>query len=165
MKILCMLAVLLMLCGCNAQETFETVSDWYYEPAISAGLMQVKLPEGVSVPTSTHDGGSIYLCDGYTVCMQVLEAGDLDKTLRVVSGFSSDRLQLIQTRQQGMKRYDFVWVAAGEGTDQLCRGAVLDDGDFHYTLCVMADAGESESYQKTWEEIFASFGLAQTEKT
>ncbi len=163
MKLLCILTAVLMLCGCAAQETFETVSDWYYEPAISPGIVQVKLPENASAPTSTSDGGSIYLCDGYTVCLQILEAGDLEKSLRAVSGFSAEQLQLLQTQQQGMKRYDFVWAAAGEGVDQVCRGTILDDGNFHYTLSAMANADETEACRDVWEAMFSSFGLMAEE--
>lgn len=165
MKIVCILLMLVLLTGCGAQETFETIADWYYEPAVSAGVIRITLPQEAAVLASMDDGGSIYLCDGYSLCMQTLESGDLEQTLRTVSGFSSDRLQLVQTEQRGVKRYDFVWAAAGEGTDQLCRGAILDDGNFHYTLCVMSDADKTGDYVEIWDEIFSSFTLAPVEQT
>lgn len=165
MKIVCVVLMLALLTGCGAQETFETVADWYYEPVISAGTVRLSLPQDAAVLASLDDGGSIYLCEGYSLCMQTLEAGDLDRTLRTVSGFSADRLRLMQTQQQGVTRYDFVWAAAGEGTDQLCRGAILDDGSFHYTLCVMSDADKTEDYAQIWDQIFSSFTLEPVEQT
>lgn len=165
MKIVYVSLLLALLSGCAAQETFETISDWYYEPVISAGMVRVSLPQNAAVLASHDDGASIYLCDGYTLCMQTMQSGDLDRTLRAVSGFSSDRLQLMQTEQQGVKRYDFVWAAAGEGSDQLCRGAVLDDGNYHYTLCVMSDADKTGDYLEIWDGIFSSFTLNSVEKT
>ena len=163
MKVLCVLLALLLFSGCAARETFETVSDWYYEPAISAGMIQVSLPGDAAVLASSDDGGSVYLCEGYILCLQTLTSGDLDKTLRMVTGFGANRLQLIQTNQSGITRYDFVWAAAGEDGDQLCRGAILDDGNFHYTLSVMSDADEAEDYIEIWDKIFASFSQKQTE--
>lgn len=159
MKMLCVLLVLLLFSGCAAQETFETVSDWYYEPAISEGVICLTLPQEAAVLASRDDGGSIYLCDGYTLCVQTLEAGDLERTMRAVSGFSTERLQPIKTEHQNVIRYDFVWAAAGEAGDQLCRGAILDDGNFHYTLAVMSNADKSGDLFETWDEIFSSFGL------
>ena len=159
MKIVCILLMLALLTGCGAQETFETIADWYYEPVVSAGVIRVTLPQEAAVLASMDDGGSIYLCEGYSICMQTLASGDLERTLKTVTGFHSDRLQLIQTEQKNVKRYDFVWVAAGEGGDQLCRGAILDDGAFHYTLCVMSDADETGNYAETWDAIFSSFVL------
>lgn len=161
MKWLCVLLVLLLFSGCAAQETFETVSDWYYEPVISAGAIRLSLPEDAAVLASRDDGGSIYLCEGYTLCLQTLEAGDLNKTLRAVSGFGDDQLRCIQTQQAGVTRYDFVWAAAGETGDQLCRGAILDDGYFHYTLSVMSDADRFGDLSDTWDRIFSSFSISE----
>ena len=163
MKVLCVLLVLLLFSGCAVRETFETVSDWYYEPVISASAIQVSLPGDAAVLASMDDSGSIYLCEGYTLCLQTFSSGDLDKTLRTVTGFGADRLQLIRTEQAGLKRYDFVWAAAGENGDQLCRGAILDDGNFHYTLSVMSDADKAGDFGEIWDGIFDSFSKKKPE--
>lgn len=162
MKKLYVLALLVFLTGCASEQTFETVEDWYYTPAISQGVLSVSLPEDAAVQTHS-ESGSIYLCDGYSICLQTLEAGDLDATLRSISGFSSEQLQIIQTRQQELKRYDFVWAAAGEAGDTVCRAAILDDGYFHYTLSVSADAAQAEGLESCWQELFASFTLGSAD--
>lgn len=159
MKIVVALLCLLLLTGCTAQETFETVGDWYYEPAISEGVISLSIPEQAAV-TASGSEGTVYLCEGYTVCLQTLQAGDLDRTLQSVSGFSKEQLQLVSTQPDGVIRYDFVWAAAGEGGDQLCRGAILDDGAYHYVLTVMAEAAEAKQCAQTWNALFASFSVS-----
>lgn len=158
MKKLLFLMLALLLGGCASRETFETVEDWYYTPAVSAAAVRVELPEDAAVATQS-DGGSLYLCDGYSLCLQTLEGGDLNRTLQTVTGFPIEKLQLLGTATEDTKRYDFVWAAAGEGGDQLCRGAVLDDGSYHYTLCVIAQAEEAGKLEACWQEIFRSFTL------
>ena len=154
------MGLLLLLTGCAAQETFETVEDWYYEPVISAGAVTMSLPKGAAAAALTHsDGSSIYLCEGFTLCLQTLPGGDLNATLRSVSGFTKEQLEPMQTAVSGVKRYDFVWAAAGEGGDQLCRGALLDDGNYHYVLTVMADADTAPGLEESWRSIFSSFSL------
>lgn len=160
MKKICVCLLMgLLLTGCAARQTFETVEDWYYESAVSAGVIRVDIPEGAAAAAFGSDAGSIYLCDGYTLCLQTFPGGDLEATLQSVSGFSRDRLELIQTSRQGMQRYDFVWAAAGEGGDQLGRASVLDDGHHHYVLSVMAPAESAGEYEQIWQGIFASFSL------
>lgn len=161
MKKIYVLALLLFLTGCASSQTFETVEDWYYTPAISQGILSVALPEDAAVQTHS-ESGSIYLCDGYSICLQTFQAGDLDATVKSVSGFSKDRLELLQTRQQELKRYDFVWAAAGEAGDVVCRAAILDDGYFHYTLSVAAEASEAEELESCWQELFASFTVGSS---
>lgn len=158
MKKYVLLMFILALTGCTAKETFETVEDWYYTPAVSAAAIRVEVPEDAAVATQS-DGGSLYLCDGYSLCMQTLQSGDLSRTLQTVTGFPAEKLQLMETASDGITRYDFVWAAAGEGGDQLCRGAILDDGSFHYTLCVIAQADTAGQLEQSWQEIFSSFGL------
>lgn len=151
----------LLLCGCSAQETFETVSDDIIQ-SVSAQMQQVyvELPEEAAAPAMENDGGdAIYLCDGYTITMQTLEAGDLDATLRTATGFSRDALHMIQTESEGIKRYECVWAAAGEGEDQVCRAAVLDDGSYHYVLTAMAGASVTETFAEEWNGMFRSFRL------
>ena len=63
---------------------------------------------------------------------------------------------MIQTRQDGKDRYDFVWSAAGETGERLGRGAIVDDGNYHYCLSAMRDPGDTEI---PWRDIFSSFSL------
>ena len=154
----------LLFTGCTAQETLETIADAYVQPA-AAQVRQVnlQLPEEASVTVmQSDDTGTLYLCDGYAVTVQTLASGDLDRTLRETTGFSRDALTVIETQPGSWKRYDCVWSAAGEGEDQVGRAAVLDDGDYHYVLSVMASFTQAGDLAEVWQEIFDSFSLDYT---
>lgn len=165
MKKCCVWLVLaVLLTGCGAQQTMETVADAYVQP-VSATVQQVlvTLPEDAAAPVMESDAGKLYLCDGYTLTLQTLQSGDLDKTLRDTTGFSRDELKLVETAQGDAKRYDCVWSAAGEAEDQVCRACVLDDGNYHYVLTATAGASEAGQLQQTWQELFRSFQLVSAQ--
>lgn len=164
-KLILIAGIVLLLTGCAAEPTFETLSDEYVQPvSVQTRQMALTLPEEASVLTVQSDeGGSLYFCDGYTITVQVLESGDLDGTLRQVAGFGKDELQLMQTQTDGVKRYDWVWTAAGEGEDQVCRGALLDDGVSHYVLTCMAGESQAQQMQEQWQALFSSFCLLTQE--
>lgn len=149
------------MAGCRAQETFETVSDEYIQP-VAAVIQQValRLPDGAVVSVmENQETGNLYFCDNYIITLQILEGGDLEKTLHSVTGHTKDQLKLVQTKSGEADRYDCVWAAAGEGEDQICRAAVLDDGSYHYVLSCMADASNAQSLQEQWQALFTSFCL------
>ena len=164
-KLILIAGIALLLTGCGAEPTFETLSDEYVQPvSVQTRQMSLALPEEAAALTVQSDeGGSLYFCDGYTITVQVLESGDLDGTLRQVAGFEKDELQIMQTQTDGVKRYDWVWTAAGEGEDQVCRGALLDDGVSHYVLTCMAGESQAQQVQEQWQELFSSFYLLNQE--
>lgn len=148
-----------LLSGCGARETFETISDSYVAGAAAAALqVKVELPEDAAVVTmENQDGGKLYLCDDYCVTVQTLAGGNLDGTVRTVTGYGLDDLTLMETTQGNLTRYDLVWTSAGEGGDQVGRAAILDDGNYHYVLSAMADAGKTEAVSEDWQQLFQSF--------
>lgn len=155
----------LLLTACGAQETFETVSDVAAQ-SVSAAARQVllTLPEEAAVCVfEDAQTGSLYLCDGYNISLQTLQGGDLDRTLRTVTGYGREQLTLMQTKQENAKRYECVWSAAGEGEDQVGRAVILDDGSYHYVLTAMAGETHAGDLTETWQEIFSSFGLTNTD--
>ena len=76
--------------------------------------------------------------------------------MQTLSGYEKDQLTLVQTQSGDAKRYDFVWVSAGENGERLGRGVILDDGQYHYCMSVLRDEAES---QIVWSEVFQSFSL------
>lgn len=158
-----LMALLLITCfltGCGKQPTMETVNDEYLQPA-PAQMQQVlvTLPDEVCVPVMQTDTGKFYVCQDYTVSQQIFSAGDLQKTFREVSGFLPEDLKIMETDWENAKRYDFVWTAAGEAEDQVCRGCILDDGNYHYVLTASTGATQAGQLQSVWREIFNSFRL------
>ncbi len=154
------LLLALLLCGCGATD-YETIAD-DYTPLPPGQQAQVVISFTGDQEVSALEAEaqeSIYFCDGFTLTKQTLEAGDLDKTLRTVTGYSREKLSLMTQTQNGCRRYDFVWSCAGEGGDQVCRGSILDDGSYHYVVTTMTSEDMAGELQDTWDALFSSFTL------
>lgn len=151
--------------GCGAQETFETVSDSDAVQVVALKYqLQVSLPEEAAISSmESNDDNKIYLCDGYALTVQKLSAGDLDRTLREITGFGADALTVMQTRKDGFKQYECVWAAAGENEDQVGRATILDDGTYHHAVTVMAGYTQAGDLQSTWQDIMDSATLVSTD--
>lgn len=149
-----------ILLGCTPRE-YETVSDEFQLPPEAASAqIRVDLPQEAAVDAiASGKEDRLYLCDGYTLTLETFAAGDLDKTFLALTGFHREALSVVSQMQQGSKRYDFVWTCAGEGGDQLCRGAVLDDGNYHYAVTAMASEADAAQARESWNRIFSSFSL------
>ena len=151
-----------LLCGCGAQPVFETVDD-DDSLFVSATVRQIQLtlPREAAKPAmQTDTGDSLYLCDGYTLQVQTFSGGDMDRTLRQLTGYCTDQLQPIRTKTAEATRYDLTWISAGEGGDQVGRAVVLDDGLNHSTVSVMAEAAKAGRLQKTWQSLMNSVGFS-----
>ena len=161
-KLLGILFAVVLLAGCGKQPTLETVTDIEDTPVLSAvQRIQVQLPPELSAPAlQSAETGSLYLCDDYSLVLQTMESGDLQKTIRNATGMEKENLQIIHTRQNGIKRYQWVWTTTGEKGTQVGRGCILDDGAYHYVLTALTDEATAQKVQSQWKEIFASFTLA-----
>lgn len=158
----CVLLILLMLtfCGCAAEEVLETVSD---ELALAAMAqpreIAVNLPDNAVTPVLESDSRQVYLSEDYEIILETLSGGDVDATIRSLTGYEKDKLTVMQTRWDGVERYEFVWAAAGETGDRLGRGVILDDGNYHYCMSVLRDTENQKMSQIVWRDVFASFRL------
>lgn len=150
-----------LLTGCGAAETFETVGDDILQPVMApAGQIVLELPESASVHTAVEGKkDALYFCDGYTVTVQTLDRGDLDRTARTLCGFGTDSLKLVETAVDGGRRWDWAWTAAGEGGDAVGRAAVIDDGNYHYCVTVMAQAEMAGQLEAQWSKLLRSFSV------
>ena len=149
-----------LLTGCASQETFETVADELVQ-SVSAPMGQVIItrPEEAASPVSESDCGTLYQCDGYEIMLQTLPAGDLNATIQSLSGYSRSYVTVMETNANDWKRYEFVWVSAGEHGECLGNAVILDDGSYHYCLSVLGDADRTEEFEADWEAMFDSFAL------
>lgn len=156
------LALALVLGGCGAKETLETVSDDI--PAqvemVSPRQISVRLPDNAVSPVLESDSEQVYLSEDYEIVIETRASGDLNATIIAISGYEPSQLTVMQTEQDGAARYDFVWASAGETGDQLGRAVILDDGSYHYCMSVLRDAENGEKSQVVWSDVFASFSLA-----
>jgi VCBS repeat-containing protein len=62
----------------------------------------------------------------------------------------------MHTKQAETDRYESVWSAVGEGEDQVGRLVILDDGNYHYAVTVMAPAETAGELTKTWQKLLNS---------
>lgn len=160
-KLLLMMGLLLLLSGCGVQETMETIAD----EAVQAAAAQpkqifVELPEEAVLPAMESDNGVLYMCRDYDVSVQTLDGGDLQRTVRTVSGYEPEDLTLLQTVSGECTRTEFVWTASAEAGEQVCRAVVLDDGTYHYVLTASVSAENAHQYQEIWNGMFESFYAA-----
>lgn len=161
-KWMVILVCMLLLSGCGARETFETLGNVPHLPPSLPQMQAVCLtiPGEAALAVSGEDGNmKIYECDGYLMVLQTFDSGDLQKTIRSLSGFSPEQLTVMESTCGDHVRYDWIWTAVAEEGDMVCRGAVLDDGGYHYSLYVMAPAGESAGLAAQWNQLFGSFCL------
>ena len=161
MKKWMVLLAMILLTGCGAEDTFETVSDELILPVMAQpGYIAVDLPGETALPVIGNDRGRIYICNDYEIVIQTLEAGNLEQTLRELSGHAKADLTVMETVSDGVTRYEFVWAAAGEGGDKTGRAVILDDGAYHYCMSVLCDTASDKKSQVCWEDVFQSFRLA-----
>lgn len=160
-KLWILLLLVLLLWGCAGEEaTFETVADDMILPAMAQPRQFVlQLPDDAVTPVLNLDQEQVYLCADYEIVVETLSSGDIGATLRHISGYDPGRLTVLQTQQDDVTRYEFVWVCAGESGDRLGRAVILDDGAYHYCLSVVRDEASETGSQIVWSEVFDSFRL------
>ncbi len=161
MKKVCAFALLAaLLTGCGTAETYETIADELVQSVMAEPAeIWLSLPEDSVLPAMESESGTLYLCDDYEVTVQTLASGDLDATVREVSGYGYEDLTVIQTGFGEIDKYEFVWTMAGEPGQEIGRATILDDGNYHYVLCATMDASLIEEYQEVWNGIFETFKL------
>ena len=162
MKNLCVLLIIaLLLCGCGAEQTFETVADEMVQQVMAQPReVSLTLPEETLLPAMESDGRTLYLCSGYDVAVQTFSGGDLDATVRQVSGFGAVELTIMETKAGENQCYEFVWTAATDLGEQVGRAMILDDGIYHYTVTATAPAEKAAEYQEMWNGMFESVNLS-----
>ena len=159
-KAIALLSLLMLLTGCGAAETYETMADEIIQSVMAQPReISMQLPEEALLPAMESDSGTLYICKDYDVTVQTLESGDLEETIRQVSGYSPDELTIMQTMSGELTQYEFVWTTTTDSGEQVGRAMILDDGNYHYVLTTMADADIVSEYQEIWNGLFESFGL------
>ena len=160
-KIIVMLMMSLLLSGCGAKETLETVADDIpLQPVLAEpAQISVRLPDNAVSPVLESDSEQVYLCEDYEISIETRASGDLGGTITALTGFDPEQLTVMHTKQDDADRYEFVWVSAGEMGERLGRGVVLDDGSYHYCMSVLRDAENQKKSQVEWSDVFSSFSL------
>ena len=82
------------LTGCGVEETLETVMDvWSVPEAPPARQIRIDLPGETSVNTLQSDSGQLYICDGYEISVETMDAGDLEKTIQNYGRMGKEGMQ------------------------------------------------------------------------
>ena len=156
-KVWIVILLALVLSGCSAADTFETIGDAYDAVQVATPLkLTFTAPADAAAPVMHGENGTLYFCDGYEIMVQTLSGGDLNRSLRSLTGYDADALTVMKTEMGNMVRYECAWISAGEAGDHIGRTVIIDDGQFHYSLSVMAPAEEAGSLQESWQELFSS---------
>ena len=159
-KIWIVAMLMLFLCGCGAQETFETLGQVQQPVQADPWQILLELPEDAGSPVmQSQDSGKLYMCKDFSMTIQTLPGGDLNQTFLQCTGFPVSGLQIMQTKIDGIKRYETVWASSAEEGERLGRIAVLDDGSYHYVLTVMADAQKAGQLTDTWQTLFRTLRI------
>ena len=161
MKIVTVILLAALLAGCGKTEVFETVHDDLVQ-SVSVQPREVffDLAQEPVMPAMESDSGTLYLCGDFDVVVHTCQSGDLQNTVKEVSGFLPEELTVIQTGEGDVDKYEFVWTSATDLGQQIGRATVLDDGNYHYILSATVDAELMEEYQEIWNGIFESFQLS-----
>ena len=161
------LGLAVLLAGCGSKETFETISDVIVQPVNGQACeVYLELPEYADVHAMGAEGaGDLYFCGDMTVCLQTMDRGDMDQTLRTATGYGKDGVRLMESYSPHGKLYECVWTSVGEGGLQVGRTRIIDDGSYHYALTVMVPEGSAEKNQAAMQRILESFDLVDPETT
>ncbi len=150
----------LLLTGCATSETFETIADDPVQPVFAIMReISVKLPDEAASPAVESGASRLYQCQDYDISVQILEGGDLSRTIQTLSGYDKDSLTVMQTERDGFDCYEFVWASVGETGDLVGRAMVLDDGSYHYCVALLGEADHAQDNQVFWDEMFDSVTL------
>ena len=161
MKKFCVvLLAVFLIAGCGEKKTYETISDGLETPKTPERLEIIaNLPDGAVTPVFTSaDGAKLYEIGDYSVTVQVVAAGDFSGLVQQITGYLPEKLQIMESVQGGLKNYQAVWSAAGEGQTQVGRACFLTDGNYYYVLTAMVPESKAgELSQGALKEMFSSF--------
>lgn len=160
-----MLVLVMILCmvlsGCSAAETFEQLKDVYASaPPAEVREISLTLPEDAALSVMSTDAVRMYLGESYEVLTETMESGDLNKTLRKITGYSTEQLTIMELKDVDFNRYLCAWSTVTEEGEKVGRCAVLDDGNYHYCLTVLVPAAEAGRLQKVIDSILTSYTLS-----
>ena len=163
MKWVLSVVLLMVLAGCSAAPTWETVEDISLPEIVqpAAYEIQMALPDGAELLWET-DSGKQYQLNHMEIESIRYYASDLDAAVEYVSGFAADRLDILETSRFGMPEYRFAWCSQTEEGARLYRADLVMDGSTCYALICSApeDAGEFHDQAR---QVFSSFGLSMLE--
>jgi len=154
------LMLVAVLCGCNG-ELYEVVGDVStIEPDITPQKVRFEVPKDENITVMNTDKGVLYLGENYDISLQICPSGNLDQTMRAVTGYSRKQLAITELSEKNVDRYVCAWSAVSDEGELVGRCTILDDGRFHYCLTVLVKADMAGELRNTVDAVFADYSLA-----
>ena len=153
-KVAIILILTVLLTACTG-ETFEKVEDENLQTVLQPQKQMLIDTEEDAVILDSRDG-RLYLCDGYEVSVQVMPGGNVAGTIKALTGFEGAHLTVLETKENGMDRYECVWTSAGLYGDTAGRLVIFDDGCYHYAVSILSAAEDAYALQPCWNQIIDS---------
>ena len=158
-KLWVLVVAAVMLAGCAAETTMETVADELVLAESAMKEIAMELPGEPVLPVMRTDTGEIYICEDFEVSVETLPGGDIRRTVQMLTGFGMEDVTVMETTVGERTRYDLAWSAMGETGPEVGRAAVLCDGQYHYCLTVMTAEENAASCREMFNGLFESFTL------
>ena len=88
----------------------------------------------------------------------------LEQAIEKLSGYSADRMMVLQTQRFELPEYQFAWVSQSEQGTRLYRADLIMDGTCCYAVVCssLEEAGDYASFEA--RKVFSTFGLNGVEE-
>lgn len=153
------LGVAVLLTGCSCKPAYETmgVISPEGEPPVKQQIY-LDIPDDAVAAVSDGEG-TLYECGAYDLSMNTVASGDLDATVQNATGYRAKELEILETEQEGYRRYQAVFASAGAQGMKIGRICILDDGAYHYVVVTSAPEEKIRTVQEAWNALFSSVRL------
>ena len=156
--------LLMMLTGCGTEPEFETMGNIQYEPEVipQAGYISVMIPAAAAEEVMADSTlGKRFTWDQNEIRLETLEAGDLARTLRMITGMDPEKLTVISQKRDGMNTWQTVWSTSGEDGILVGRALIADDGYYHYCMSLLSP--EQTDSAEVYEDLVSTFTIRETD--
>lgn len=160
-----MAALLLSGCAGDTEPVYETIGNvWENEEPVSApASIEFAVPDGAEMEAvSTDSEVKIYRIGDWELWTQALDGGDLRATFEQLTGMDWDALTVVNHPVGEKNVYETAWTAMDEEDTYIIRAAVIEEGDYHYCLSLMALEDNSRTVGQFFTEILENVNLADT---
>lgn len=163
MRLLRVLLLFLILSGCAVQNTEmkEYVRD--SQPTASAEDAPLEIsflpPDGCEWIFS-ENGKTVYreVNGEYTIETRCFVTDSMEAALYVLSGSSVSGIIMKQADREECR---LVWCSPDGDSQLICRGKIILQGEFCYSLCVRVKEGLGKKYNECINAVFSSFSLVE----
>lgn len=159
---LCLLLV--FLTGCSSP-VWETVDDADADAVAVSGAdavyrIETSLPQEMELLVQTDDWCVYSNADGtMEVETRTFPASDVAAAVKMLSGYDSEHLNVLQTERFGLPEYQFAWVSQTECGQRLHRADIVIDGTDCYAVICSTLEQVGNAYADEVRQVIAAFGL------